>query len=179
VALHWQPLTFSAAPRELHDPAWGEVIRLKPHQILLWVSLTQRGLERLPPATPRLPVLLDTGHNHNFSLREDHLVRSGLESPWPWSSIPLRVRDASGIEREVPRLLVDVWLYPDPPQLGQVAYPLRLGFRGAACYPATSAVSGPHLPLLGLAALCAGSVTVTMQCSPTGGTVRLSIPTAS
>lgn len=65
---HWQSLAFSAVPRELSDPAWGEAIRLKPHQILLWVSLTQRGLERLPPATPRLPVLLDTGHNHNFSL---------------------------------------------------------------------------------------------------------------
>jgi hypothetical protein len=176
VAFLWQSLAFSAAPRELSDPAWGEVVRLKPHQILLWVSLTHRGLERLPSATPRLPVLLDTGHNHNFSLREEHLVHSGLESPWPWSSVPLRVRDASGIEREVPRLLVDVWLHPDPPHLGTTAYPLRLGFRGAACYTATSAVSGPHLPLLGLAALCAGSLTVALQCSPTGGTVGISIP---
>lgn len=179
MAVLWQSLAFSATPRELYDPAGGEVIRLKPHQILLWVSLTHRGLDRLPPATPRLPVLLDTGHNHNFSLREDHLVRSGLESPWPWSSVPLGVRDASGIEREVPRLLVDVWLHPDPPQPGAVAYPLRLGFRGAACYPTTSDVSGPHLPLLGLAALCAGYLTVALQCRPTGGTVRISIPAAS
>jgi hypothetical protein len=61
-----QSLAFSAAPREVSESVWGEIIRLKPHQILLWVSLTHRGLERLPPATPRLPVLLDTGHNHNL-----------------------------------------------------------------------------------------------------------------
>lgn len=172
----WQSLAFSAVPHELSDPDWGETIRLKPHQILLWVSLTHRGLERLPPATPRLPVLLDTGHNHNFSLHEKHLMHSGLESPWPWSSVPLRVRDASGIEREVPRLLVDVWLHPDPPYPSGGAYPLRLGFRGAACYTAATAVSGPHLPLLGLAALCTGSLTVALQCSPAGGTVHISIP---
>lgn len=176
---HWQPLAFSAAPREVSEPIWGEIIHLKPHQILLWVSLTHRGLERLPPRTPRLPVLLDTGHNHNLSLREDYVLRSGLESPWPWSSVPLRVRDASGMEREVPRLLVDVWLHADALQSDDAAHPLRLGFRGAACYTVAGAVAGPHLPLLGLAALCAGSLTVELQCNPAGGTVRISIPDAS
>jgi hypothetical protein len=178
VAVLWQSLAFSAAPRELSDPAWGEVIRLKPHQILLWVSLTHRGLDRLPPATPRLPVLLDTGHNHNLSLRQDHLMRSGLEAPWPWSTVPLRVRDASGVERDVPRLLVDVWLHGDGLQPNAAAYPLRLGFRGAACYTLAGAVAGPHLPLLGLAALCAGSLTVELQCHRAGGIVRISIPDA-
>ncbi len=85
MAVLWQLLTFSATPREVSDPAWGEVIRLKPHQILLWVSLAHRGLNHLPPATPRLP-----------------------------------------------------------------------------------------LPLLGLAALCAGSLTVELPCAPAGGTVRIS-----
>lgn len=105
-------------------------------------------------------------------------MHSGLESPWPWSSVPLRVRDASGVERDVPRLLVDVWLHGDGLQPNAAAYPLRLGFRGAACYTFGGAVAGPHLPLLGLAALCAGSLTVELQCNPAGGTVRISIPDA-
>jgi hypothetical protein len=176
VALLWQTLSFTSTPREVSNPLWPTAVRLKPYQVLLWVSLTHRGLTQLPPGTPRVPALLDTGHNHNFSLREEHFALSGLESPVPWSSMPLRVRDASGIEREVPRLLVDVWLHADAAQTSELAYPLRLGFRGASCYLSDTTVSGPHLPLLGLAALCAGSVTLEMQCGPTGGTVCISVP---
>jgi hypothetical protein len=119
---------------------------------------------------------LDTGHNHNFSLREQHLTHSGLETPWPWSGTPLKVRDSSGVEHEVPRVLMDAWLHADVPQPSVSAYPLRLGFRGAACYVATGPVPGPHLPLLGLAALCTGSLTAEFQCNPSGGTVRLFVP---
>ena len=172
----WQTLTFSATPREVIDPGWVTPIRLKPFQILAWVSLTHRGLERLPPQTPRLPALLDTGHNHNLSLREEHLVPCGLTAPWPWSSSPLKVRDSSGVEREVPRLLVDIWLHADASQPNASPYPLRLGFRGAACYLTAGPVAGPHLPLLGLGALCAGSLTAEFQCNPSGGTVCLLIP---
>ena len=176
MAVLWQTLAFCDTPREVIDAGWVTPIRLKPYQILAWVSLTHRGLARLPHATPRIPALLDTGHNHNFSLREQHLTQSGLETPWPWSSSPLKVRDSSAVEHEVPRLLLDLWLHPDAAQPNDVAYPLRLGFRGAACYLAAGPVAGPHLPLLGLAALCAGSLTAEFQCNPSGGTVRLLVP---
>jgi hypothetical protein len=122
VAVLWQTLTFSATARDVIDSVWPTAIRLKPFQVLLWLSITHRGLEHLPPGTPRLPALLDTGHNHNLSLREEHLVHSGLETPWPWSSSLLKVRDASGIERDVSRLLVDVWLHRDLQQPGEQAY---------------------------------------------------------
>ena len=176
MSLLWQTLTFSVAARDVTDLGYPEAIRLKPYQVLLWVSITHRGLQHLPSGTPRLPVLLDTGHNHNLSLREEHLAHSGLETPWPWSGSSLKVRDASGIERDVPRLFVDVWLHRDAPQPDEKAHPLRLGFRGAACYPTRGSVQGPHLPLLGLAALCAGSLSLEFECHPAGGTIRLFVP---
>src|SRR5207244_5048738 len=50
-----------------------ERVPLKPYQIIVWVSLTARDLLELPPHAPRFPAILDTGHNHNFSIRERHL----------------------------------------------------------------------------------------------------------
>jgi hypothetical protein len=175
----WQTLTFSAEARSVADPSSGATVRLKPYQVLLWLSITHRGLSRLPVGTPRLPALLDTGHNHNLSLREEHLRSCGLETPWPWANTRLRVRDASGREREVPRLLVDVWLHADSPQGEESAYPLRFGFRGAACYPSNGAVPGPHLPLLGLAALCTGTIKLEFHCEPVGGRLLVYVPSSS
>jgi hypothetical protein len=71
-------LTFSDRPREVIDPAWHDPIRLKPFQRLVWFSLTHRGLDQIPPGTKCIPALLDTGHHHNCSLREEHL---GTERP--------------------------------------------------------------------------------------------------
>jgi hypothetical protein len=46
-------------------------IPIKPYQIVIWVSLTTRGILELPPHAPRFPMILDTGHNYNFSIREE------------------------------------------------------------------------------------------------------------
>lgn len=166
-------LTFAATPTTLTVAGWPLPVTLKPYQVLVTVSVTPAGTDRLPADALPMPAILDTGHNHTLSLREDHLTAVGFPQPWPWSSTPLRVRDTSGTEREVPRLLADVWLHGDS---GTSPYPLRLGFRGIACYLPTGIVPGPHLPLLGMAALCAGSVSLEMHCRPDGGTVRLTVP---
>jgi hypothetical protein len=169
-------VTFSASARKVEEAVWPTPIPLKPYQILVWVSLAHPGIEHLPPETPRLPALLDTGHNHNLSLREEHLQHCALSPPLPWSSVPLQVRDASGAEWAIPRLLVDVWLHSNLPELADRPYPLRLGFRGVTCYPASGPVKGPHLPLLGLAALCAGSLTVEVRCTLAGGILNVTAP---
>lgn len=167
---------FLDSPLEVEAPWSPGRAQLKPFQVVIWVSLTHPEAETLPPDSPRLPALLDTGHNHHLSLRVDHLLASGLSAPVSWSDRPLRVRDAGGQDRDVPRLLVDVWIHSNRSELAEQPYRLRLGFGGAACYPASGPFQGPPLPLLGLAALCAGSLQVELQCCPTGGTLRVFVP---
>jgi len=173
-----QDLPFYDSPRIVSSPYWPTVIQLKPFQILLWLSITEQGVDQISSDLPRVPVLLDTGQNHTLCLRDSHLMHSGLKAPFPWSSSPLRVRVASGTERMVPRLLVDVWLHSNIPVLMEHPLLIRLGLRGAACFLLSGAIQGPHLPLLGLAALCAGSVTVEMQCKPEGGILNLRVSEA-
>lgn len=179
MALFLDSLAFSADPQEISTAGRPVAIRLKPFQVLIWVSLTYRGVEQLPSATPRIPALLDPGHNHTFALGEQYLEQSGLMPPYPWSGQPLRVRDASGVERVVQRLYVDVWIHANVPEFADRPYPLRLATRGAAYYPKSGPVSGPPLPLLGMAALCEGSLTLHLRCHPAGGTVQIFVPDAA
>jgi hypothetical protein len=175
--LFLKDLSFSSFPREIAVP-WSRPVWLKPFQLAIEVSITPRGLVRLPDNAIRLPALLDTGHNHNFSLREEHLAVSGLDfSELEWLGSPLRVRDASGAEHEVPRLLVDVWLHSNLPRLANRPFPFRLGSVGASCYLRQGAVSGPFLPLLGLRALCLATTSVELRCDPSGGRLNLRLPT--
>jgi hypothetical protein len=170
-------LSFSAAPTDLVVP-WAQTVRLKPFQLVVWVSLSPRGMSRLPEDVPRLPALLDTGHNHNLSLREQHLPYSGLTpDQLEWRGTPLRVRDASSREWEVARLLVDVWVHSNTTRLSRRPFPLRLGAVGAACYPERGPVAGPFLPLIGLRALCVNSVDLELRCRPDGGVINLRVPT--
>ena len=52
----------------------GEPVRIKPYQIILWVSLAPPEERTLRPNAPRFPAILDLGHSHNFSLTEEHLT---------------------------------------------------------------------------------------------------------
>ena len=36
------------------------------YQIVLWVSVSHKGLDTLDASTPRFPAVLDTGFTHNF-----------------------------------------------------------------------------------------------------------------
>src|SRR6266851_6577255 len=49
-------------------------VEVWPLQPVVWISLTQAGLSELPPGTPRLLAVLDTGNNHNLAIKEEHLV---------------------------------------------------------------------------------------------------------
>jgi hypothetical protein len=179
MTLFLNDLTFSDSRCEVVVPGWGMPLRLEPFQVLVWLSITAEGCEQLPAGTLRFPALLDGGHNHTFSCREEHLRQAGLSLPLPSGERPLQVRDASGVTRPVQRLLADIWLHSNMPELAERPYPLRLGPRGIACYASGGSVSGTHLPLLGLAALCAGSLTLKMQCHPNGGTVQVHVPDVS
>jgi hypothetical protein len=51
----------------------GESIRLKPFQIIVWISVHIEGVEALEPNAPRFPAILDTGNNHTFTITERQL----------------------------------------------------------------------------------------------------------
>jgi hypothetical protein len=49
------------------DSPTGPVL-IRSYQIVAWVSLSVRGT-----LSPPFPAILDTGHSHNFSIKEEHL----------------------------------------------------------------------------------------------------------
>jgi hypothetical protein len=51
----------------------GTALSIKSDQLIIWASVTPSGLADFPAATPRFPVILDTGFNHTFLLAERQL----------------------------------------------------------------------------------------------------------
>jgi hypothetical protein len=127
-------------------------VSIRPYQIVMWVSLSLPKVHELDPVTPRFPVLLDTGLNHNFAIREDHLVRwAGLR---PSSLLLAGTVEVAG--RQIPLLGANAWIYPNRPGRMEILSqrpPIRLNLpRGIAVYP--QGVPNPNrLPTLGLRAL--------------------------
>ncbi len=52
-----------------------ERIRIRPYQIIVWVSVVPKTILQLGATVSRFPALLDTGRNHNFSIQRQHLLR--------------------------------------------------------------------------------------------------------
>src|SRR5438874_1259856 len=65
----------------------GEVITIRPFQAVVWVSLAPAHQEALSPSAARFPAVLDTGHTHNFSIRQQHVRQ--------WAGIDLGALPAS------------------------------------------------------------------------------------
>lgn len=128
----------------------GEAARVRPYQIVVWVSLSVEGLPVWDPRAPRLPAILDTGHNHNFAIGRGQLLR--------WAGIDPRLLPLRGAIRDkgqrLPLHAADLWLFPNRPGTRDIrdgAEPYRLLVEdGIAVYPDETA---PRLPLLGLRAL--------------------------
>ena len=53
----------------------GERVRVKAYQIIAWVSLSTERASTWEPGMPSFPMILDPGHNHNFSIQEEHVIR--------------------------------------------------------------------------------------------------------
>jgi hypothetical protein len=138
-----------------------ERVPVRAYQIIAWASVTTREVAELPPHAPRIPVILDTGHGHHFSIRERHLV--------DWARVPpglLPQRGSIRIEgQEYPLHLAAVWLHPNQPgHRDRFADrpPYRLELReGIAVHP--GAGDFPRLPLLGLRALVRNKLHFTMD----------------
>ena len=139
----------------------GESVRIKAYQIIAWVSLSLKGVEILEAGTPSFPAIIDPGHNHNFSIQEDHITEwAGLRQ----QTLPLigHIREGGS---QVPLQGANVWIHPNEPgQRDRFAsrkpYCLSLP-RGIAVYPSGSGF--PPLPLLGLRALATNNLTLTID----------------
>jgi len=130
-------------------PLREENVRVKPYQITVQMSISLRTLLEWDPRTPSFPAILDTGNNHNFSIRKEHLVR--------WAGIQPQALQQIGAIRErgqpIPLHAAAVWLHGNVPgeRVPSNREPHVLNLReGIALYPDES---GPRLPVLGLRAL--------------------------
>jgi hypothetical protein len=89
----------------------GRQIEVKRDQIILWVSLAPHGIE-LYDQRLVFPAVLDTGCNHSFVMRQQHLVE--------WSGVPLgqlrRLGSARVYGQLVPLLAANIWLHPNRPR---------------------------------------------------------------
>jgi len=138
-----------------------ERVPIKPYQIIAWFSLTARNVLELPPQTPRFPAIIDTAHNHNFSIQATHLARwaSLQEAALPVLS---RVRERG---RYPPLYAANLWVHPNRPGKrdefsGKPAFLFRLK-QGIAVYP--SGVDFPRLPLVGLRSLVRSRLHLTID----------------
>jgi hypothetical protein len=134
------------------------VVEVKPYQILVFVSVTARSIYALPEGAARIPTILDTGNNHNFSIRQGQLDRwvEGTPRQKGWVDI------AGSI---IPRLAANVWIHPNRPGTadpsGEPAYMLELE-EGIVVYP-PGMVNPARLPTLGLRALIRNGLRLTMD----------------
>jgi hypothetical protein len=130
-----------------------QVVQVLPHQIIVWVSLSLRGLLALASPPRRFPALLDTGNNYGFAIAERHLEQ--------WTGLHRQDMDQLGsvnINRiSVPRLSAAVWLHPNKKGERDTfsrKRPLRLALRdGIAVYPREADLQAPRLPMLGMRAI--------------------------
>ena len=129
---------------------------VKPFQIVVMVSLSIG--EVLEPGSRRFPAILDTGLNHNFAIRREHLDR--------WTALRLPTRKPVTIrEQEVPLGAAYVWVHCNRPGTNAPSdlAPIRLRTpEGIAVFPENLA-NPARLPILGLRALVRSNLTLIMD----------------
>jgi hypothetical protein len=169
-------IPFKGTPSQVQSS--GTTVVLQANQVLLWVTFAPpTHSQKSPPHDAlRWPALLDSGHTHNFSIREE---QAGLTEPQIYHLLdekrPLTVDDSHGGQVSVPRLLGNLWLHSSW-RGHRRPYRIHLGNSGIAFYRTSGVVSGPRLPLLGIGALCAGRMGIQVMCHPAGGEVALWVP---
>ncbi len=119
---------------------------VKPFQIVIMVSLSIA--DALDPGGPRFPAILDTGLNHNFAIRREHLDR--------WTALRPPTRKTVTLQKqEIPLATANVWLYRNERGTNTPSdlQPFRLRTPdGIVIFP-ENAPNPARLPILGLRAL--------------------------
>jgi hypothetical protein len=138
------------ATEHVTEAVRGEVVRVRPYQIIVHMSISPLTLPGWDPRTPHFPAILDTGNNHNFAIRRDHLVRwAGLQPDASRVLGAMRERD-----RRLPLHAARLWLHRNVPGERRARHDrephLLEVAEGITVYPDDI---GPRLPILGLRAL--------------------------
>jgi hypothetical protein len=152
-------LPYFADPTQVSVPS--ETVRVKPYQIIAWASVTPPDLPGWNARIPLLPVILDTGNTHNFSIRAGQL-RS-------WAGVHPESLELLGTVRDkalrLPLRAADIWLHfnrPGERDPRRDREPWRLNLEeGIALYPEEA--NWPRLPLLGLRALTDNELRLTID----------------
>ncbi len=144
-----------------------------------WVSITPPGTiwEKLPTKPSRFPALLDTGCNHNFSIRQEDLYAyAGLHTTHlpPAKRRKLRVNDVA-----TPFYDADLWMYHNKPGTLEVLddiEPFQLELDGGIGIYEPETVRADRPPLLGLQALTDAGCHLSIDCRLCLVTLRTSKP---
>jgi hypothetical protein len=136
----------------------GESHGVRAYQIVVWISLGAGDV--LHRDAPCFPAVLDTGHNHNFSIQQRQLVA--------WTDFGLKLLTRLGViivnRHEVPLRAATMWIHRNRPGTSELLPgPYRLEMpEGIAVYPDTTA-GAPRLPLLGLRSLVTNKLHLTID----------------
>jgi hypothetical protein len=122
---------------------------VRPYQVVIWISIAARSVVELPANAPRFPAVLDTGLNHNLSIRQEQMeARAGISSLMASGQVFIGAR-------RIPLLAANVWIHRNRPgrrdDLLSDAFKLELA-GGIAVYP-RGTPSVARLPTLGLRSL--------------------------
>ncbi len=126
----------------------GEDVAVRSYQIVVWLSISAG--ETLPADALMFPAVMDTGHNHNFSIQKHQLTA--------WANVRAdqlpRVGNILVNRQQVPLSAAFLWLHRNQPGTSELLpRPYLIAApKGIAVYP-DSAANAPRLPLLGLRAL--------------------------
>jgi hypothetical protein len=142
-------LPYSDADRWVDVPD-GTRFLIKRHQIVLWVSLVSVTSCPIRSGPRRFPALLDTGHGHNFLIKEEHVRDwAGLD---PRSLNKVDELLINGVR--TPSHSVDVWVHRN--RLGDLdaiddSPPTKLEFDNGISISPTG-TNYPRIPLIGMRA---------------------------
>ncbi len=148
-------------PNAKNHSVAGTLLRIGAFQLTVEVSLTLPGCRRLPDGTSRFPAVLDTGHSHNFSIRQSHL--EDFAGVRPDDLVRLRsvkLRDSSGIEHRIAAFDADIWLHPRRADADPVRLELDGGF---TCYQDHDPIPGPPFPLVGARGLVTAGISLAID----------------
>jgi hypothetical protein len=151
----------------------GQSFSVKRDQIVLWISITEQGMQQLDPRTPRFPVILDIGCNYNLLINEQHLTAWAGIHPGSLRQL-MRMRVAG---EPVSHLAANAWLHPNVPSkrddvASRPPFLLEL-LPGIAVYPTkVGKPLHPRLPLLGLRAFRRPGLHIAIDCRRARVTIR-------
>jgi hypothetical protein len=163
-------MPFSDNPSEV--TIQSQRVQLKANQIIVWVSLSHERLKTTDPLAIPFPAILDTGHNHTFSIHERHLIE--------WGGLhPFNLNPLTAIRDRGQRLLLraaNVWVYRNEKgsrdKLTDSSPHLIDAERGIAVYPGSDF---PRLPIFGLRAIAENNLVLKVDGPRREATLRTPI----